>query len=164
MIKTAKFMGALDARAMKPDSKVIVVSMLSHSEEWNRPEHLNEFKDHLVLQFMDVHEAYWEDQWPDRLNQEQHRQACGVPLERAPEWADAIAIVAFLEKHAKADEEVHLIAHCMAGASRSPAVAQFAADVHGAVLPQIGDDWLVTTEGANPRLMRLLKKAAETKN
>lgn len=162
MIKEAHFLSVKKASSLQPDQNTVVVSILDASKESLRPSHLSQFKDHLVLQFFDADEMYYEDHWPAQMSPAQHREACGVPLERAPELSDAKRIVEFLARHAHSTDEVTLVVHCFAGISRSAAVAEFAAVTHGAQLPQV-DGWLKTTDGANKRLLRLLDQAAGRK-
>lgn len=80
-------------------------------------------------------------------------------MERAPELSDAQAIVTFVRKHHHSSEPVRLVVHCYGGVSRSAAVAQWVAVAHGVPLPQLGDG-IHELDRANPRLLRLLDKAA----
>lgn len=165
MITQALFLSAKQAQALEPRADTAVISILDRSEEAHRPIHLASFKEHLVLQFLDTYERLAADQsvrkhgWPDQMTPAQHREACGEPDERAPELSDAKAIVDFIDRHLVSLEETRLVIHCYAGMSRSAAVADFVASVHGVPLPQC-DDSMKTTDGANPRLLRLLRKAA----
>lgn len=159
MLTDVLFLSIREARALKPSLSTAVISILDHSEEHQRPKRLRSFKDWLILDFHDVYEMPGQPHWPDRLSEQEHRHACGVEGERAPELADALAIVKFVRKHHHSSEQTRLVVHCHGGISRSAGVAQWVAATHGVPLPQLGDG-VHELDRANPRLLRLLDKAA----
>jgi predicted protein tyrosine phosphatase len=159
MFKEVIFLGAEQMAMFKPSLDTVVVSILDKSEEHHRPP-LEGFRDVLRLQFFDT----WEEtklavpeSWPDEPTEEEHvRFARGD--EKVPALSHAQEIVAFLDKHHQTFDQLTLVAHCKGGISRSAAVAGWAAARYWAPLTSI-----MTTEHANPRLMRLLNKAAGRK-
>src|SRR5690606_28393471 len=96
--------------------------------------------------------------WPDEPSDEEHRAITHSLVERVPSLSDARRIVEFVRQHQHSREERQLLIHCMGGISRSAAVAEWASL----------SLWLPITLGpfqstacANPRLRRLLDKAAD---
>lgn len=159
MLTEVRFLGIDAARALKPSLGTAVISILDHSENHRRPPRLRAFKDCLILDFVDTYEAEGADPWPDKMTPAEHALVCADPFERAPDLADAEAIVTFVRKHHWSSEPTRLVVHCYGGVSRSAAVAQWVGVVHGVPLPQLGDG-VHTLDRANPRLLRLLDKAA----
>lgn len=156
MFKEVIFLNAEKMALFKPSLDTVVVSILDKSEEHHRPP-LEGFLDVLRLQFFDT----WEEtklaepeSWPDEPTEEEHaRFARGD--ERVPALSHAREIVAFLDKYHQTFEQLTLVAHCKGGISRSAAVAGWASARYWAPLVST-----MTTDYANPRLMRLLNKAA----
>lgn len=163
MLTEAHFLSVKEAKQLKPDSATVVISILDRSEEQDRPQHLAQFRDHLVLCFEDVYEemnaAFDGTLWPDELSEQEHLLVTMGRGEKAPELSDAKQIVDFIYKHHRQAERVRLVVHCHGGISRSAAVAEWVAVACGVPLPQLGRDGR-TTDGANKRLMRLMNKAA----
>ncbi|WP_382327940.1 hypothetical protein ACFJGX_05400 [Hydrogenophaga sp. UC242_50] len=56
MLKDVRFMGVKDAIKLAPSSDTVIISILNQFEECNRPEHLHQFRDHLILHFVDTFE------------------------------------------------------------------------------------------------------------
>lgn len=158
MLKEVLFMGVREAARLEPSQTVVIISILDQFEEHNRPRILHEFKDHLILNFVDTFEKPGESYWPDRMSEAEHREACNWEEDRAPELVDAQRIVEFVNRHHRAAEAVTLVVHCHGGVSRSAAVAQWVGGTYGISMPQLGDG-IHTLEGANPRVMRLLSMA-----
>lgn len=71
--------------------------------------------------------------------------------------SDAVKINRFLAHYHCSSEDVQLIVHCQAGISRSAAVARFASEEFACAIHQDCGD----TSGANRRLLRLLRSAAD---
>lgn len=159
-MKEVRFMGVRDAVRLEPSQTAVVISILDQFEEHNRPIRLHEFKDHLILNFVDTFEQPGEPHWPNRMSEAEHRAACTWDEDRAPELVDAQRIVEFVSQHHRATEEVTLVVHCHGGVSRSAAVAQWVREKIDVAMPQLGDG-IHTLEGANPRVLRLLRTAAD---
>lgn len=159
MLVDVRFLSVREARVLTPGKRTVIISILDEFEEHNRPDHLAQFRDHLVMNFVDTSEKEGEPHWPDQMTPEEHLAACTWDIDRAPELSDAQAIIDFLRKHHADPEPIRLVVHCHGGISRSAAVAQWVATAYGIPLPQLGDG-VHELDGANPRVMRLLDKAA----
>lgn len=159
MLKEVLFMGVREAARLEPSQTMVIISILDQFEEHNRPPRLREFKDHLILNFVDTFEKPGEPHWPDRMSEAEHRAACTWDEDRAPELFDAQRIVEFVNRHHRGTEALTLVVHCHGGVSRSAAVAQWVGEALGVAMPQLGDG-IHTLEGANPRVLRLLNAAA----
>ena len=159
MLKEVLFMGVREATRLEPRQDTVIISILDQFEECNRPDHLHKFRDHLILNFVDTFERPGDLDWPDQMSEEEHKVICKYDEDKAPELSDAQRIVEFVNKHRDAPEEVRLIVHCHGGVSRSAAVAQWAGGFYRVPLPQLGDG-IHLLDGANPRVLRLLAKAA----
>ncbi len=159
MLKDVLFMGVREAMKLEPRQDTVIISILDQFEEHNRPDHLHLFRDHLILNFVDTFERPGEQDWPDQMSEEEHKLACTWDEDKAPELSDALRIVEFINRYHDAPEEVRLIAHCHGGVSRSAAVAKWAGEFYRVPLPQLGDG-IHLLDGANPRVLRLLAKAA----
>lgn len=159
MLTEVKWLSVREARALAPSPDTVIISILDQFEQFQRPERLQEFKDCLVMDFVDTFEMEDEPHWPDQMTPEQHLEACTWDIDRAPELSDAQAIVEFVRKHHFAAEPTRLVVHCHGGISRSAAVAQWIAVAHGIPLPQLGTTDK-SLDRANPRVLRLLDKAA----
>lgn len=159
MLKEVLFMGVREARLLKPRPDTVIISILDQFEEHNRPVHLHQFKDHLILYFVDTFEKPGESEWPDQMTEEEHKVICKYDEEKGPELIDAQRIVEFINRHQGTLEEVRLVVHCHGGVSRSAAVAKWVSEFYAVPLPQFGDG-IHNLEGANPRVLQLLAKAA----
>lgn len=159
MLTEVVFMGVREARALEPRQDTVIISILDQFEEHNRPDRLHLFRDHLILNFVDITEKPDETPWPDEMTPEQHKAVCTWDEDRAPELGDAQRIVAFVEKHHRDPNDLHLVVHCHGGVSRSAAVAQWVSEAYVVSLlrPEEGGRSL---EGANSRVLRLLRRAA----
>jgi len=160
MLKEVLFMGVREASRLEPSHTTVIISILDQFEEHNRPPRLREFKDYLILNFVDTSEQPGEPHWPDRMSEAEHRAACTWDEDQAPELADAQRIVEFVNRHHRAAEAVTLVVHCYGGVSRSAAVAQWVGETLGVSMPQLGND-IHTLEGANPLVLRLLHMTAD---
>lgn len=160
MLKEVLFMGVREASKLEPRSDTVIISILDQFEEHNRPDHLHRFKDHLILYFVDTFEKPGEPDWPDQMSEEEHKVICKYDEEKAPELIDAQRIVEFIKKHHTSAEQVRLVVHCHGGVSRSAAVVKWVGEIYRAPMPQLGDG-IHNLGGANPRVLRLLAKAAE---
>jgi predicted protein tyrosine phosphatase len=157
MFKEVQFYSAELMALVKPSLDIVVVSILSRSEERARPR-LEGFRDVLRLHFEDN----WEEDklatagdWPDDPTDEEHARFAQHRGERLPTLSDAKAIVEFLDKHHQTFDQVTLVSHCHGGISRSAAVASWAASRYWAPI-----NCRMSTDYANLRLVRLLNKAA----
>jgi predicted protein tyrosine phosphatase len=155
LLKEVLFMGVREAARLEPSQTMVIISILDQFEEHNRPPRLHEFKDHLILNFVDTFEKPEEPHWPNQMSEAEHRAACTWDQDRAPELVDAQRIVEFVNRHHRATEALTLVVHCHGGVSRSAAVAQWVGETLGVPLPQL-EDGIHTLEGANPRVLRLL--------
>lgn len=160
MLKEVLFMGVREAARLEPSQTTVIISILDQFEEHNRPPRLHEFKDHLILNFVDTFEMPSEPHWSDQMSEAEHRAACIWEEDRAPELVDAEKIIDFVNRHHRATEAVTLVVHCHGGVSRSVAVAQWVGEALGVPMPQLGDG-MHKLEGANPRVLRLLRGAAD---
>ena len=52
MLRDVRFMGVREASKLEPRSDTVIISILNQFEECNRPEHLHQFRDHLILHFV----------------------------------------------------------------------------------------------------------------
>lgn len=73
MLKDVRFMGVREASKLEPSSDTVIISILNQFEECNRPQHLHQFRDHLILYFVDTFEQPGEPDWPDQMSEEQHK-------------------------------------------------------------------------------------------
>ncbi|WP_382322400.1 hypothetical protein ACFJI0_22635 [Hydrogenophaga sp. UC242_53] len=159
MLKDVRFMGVKDAIKLAPSSDTVIISILNQFEECNRPEHLHQFRDHLILHFVDTFEKPGEPEWRDQMSEEEHKVICKYDEEKAPELIDARRIVEFVGRHHETPDEIRLVVHCQGGISRSAAVAKWVGEAYEVQLPQLGDG-IHVLDGANPRVLRLLSKAS----
>ena len=160
MLKEVLFMGVREAMKLEARQDTVIISILDQFEECNRPDHLHKFRDHLILNFVDTFERPGDPDWPDQMSEAEHKVICKYDEDKAPELSDALRIVEFIDKYRDAPEEVRLIVHCQGGVSRSAAVAKWAGEFYQVPLSQLGDG-IHLLDAANPRVMRLLAKAAE---
>ncbi len=162
MLRDVRWMSVKEATALPATQDTVVISVLDQFEETGRPPHLGDFRDHLVLHFVDASERGAKLFWPDEMTPEQHLEACGHEGDEAPVLADAKRIVAFVRTHHVSGEDLRLVVHCHGGVGRSAAIAQWAGSALGLPMPQLGDG-VHSLDRANPRVLRLLKKAAGTR-
>lgn len=158
MLKEVHFMGVREAGQLELRTDTVIISILDQFEECNRPNHLHQFRDHLILYFVDTFEKPGEPDWPDQMSEEEHKTICKYDEDKAPELNDAQRMVEFINRYHVAPEEVRLVVHCQGGVSRSAAVAKWVGEVYRVPLPQLGDG-IHRLDGANPRVLRLLAKA-----
>jgi predicted protein tyrosine phosphatase len=137
MLREVLFMGVREASRLEPNQTTVIISILDQFEEHNRPSRLHEFKDHLILNFVDTFEKPGEAHWPNHMSEAEHRIACTWDDDRAPELRDALKIVAFISRHHSATDPVSLIVHCYGGVSRSAAVARWVSETMNVQLPQL---------------------------
>jgi predicted protein tyrosine phosphatase len=159
MIQEILFLSVAQMRTIKPSTQAVVISILDRSEAHERPR-LDGFGDVLTLEFEDTAEEMKlakPEQWPDEPTNAEHARFCQGKGERVPTLSDARLIVEFIEHHRKSDQALTLYVHCHGGISRSAAVAEFVSVLLW--LPIANLD-MRSTEHANPRLLRLLNKAA----
>jgi predicted protein tyrosine phosphatase len=157
MFKEILFLNAEEMRRLPPSLDTVVVSMLDKSEEPARPA-LEGFLDVLRLQFEDTYEEAHDEppgSWPDEPVAHEYRRFTVCDGERPPMLSDARAIVEFLARHQRAPQPLRLVVHCFGGVSRSVAVANWASARFW--VPIRGQSGL---DSGNPRLLRLLDKAA----
>lgn len=159
MLKEVLFMSVREAMKLEPRQDTVIISILDQFEEHSRPDHLHRFRDHLILNFVDTFEQPGEPNWPDQMSEAEHKEVCKYDEEKAPELSDAQRIVHFINQYCNTSEELRLIVHCHGGISRSVAVAKWTAEFYCVPLTQLGDG-THTLGGANPRVLRLLTKAA----
>lgn len=159
MLKDVRFMGVREASKLAPSTDTVIISILNQFEECNRPAHLHQFRDHLILHFVDTFEKPGDPDWPDQMPEEEHKMICKYDEEKAPELIDAQRIVEFVGRYHETPDEIRLVVHCQGGISRSAAVAKWAGEFYAVPLPQLGDG-IHELNGANPRVLRLLAKAA----
>lgn len=145
MLKQVLFMGVREANRLEPSQTTVIISILDQFEEHNRPPRLHEFRDHLILNFVDAFDKPGETHWPDRMSEAEHWAACTWEEDRARELLDALRIVEFVSRHHHATEAMTLVVHCHGGVSRSVAVAQWVGETLGVAMPQLGDGirWLL---------------------
>lgn len=158
MLNAIHFMGHREVGFLEPDWGTVVISILDPTEEECRPKRIHEFRDALELNFVDVYERPGATKWPEVMSVQEHLAACTMETGRAPEIGDAQRIVEFINRYHESTEAVSLVVHCYGGVSRSAAVAKWAGMTYKAPLPQL-DDGIHDLDGANPRLLRLLKRA-----
>lgn len=158
MIQGIRFLSVSKMKQERRCKDTIVISILESSESPDRPR-LPGFRGVISLEFEDTAEEHHKLEpgaWPDEPTAEEHVKYA-YRGERLPSLSDAERIVRFLEYHHASPDPVKLIVHCHGGISRSAAVAHWVGVRY----------WIPVTmhEGqsldrANPRVMRLLNKAA----
>lgn len=158
MLLDVRWMSVKEATALPATTDTVIISVLDQFEETGRPPHLRNFRDHLILNFVDASERGGKLLWPDEMTPEQHLEACGHEGDEAPVLADAKRIVEFIRNYHATDVDLRLVVHCHGGIGRSAAIAQWASSALGLPMPQLGDG-VHSLARANPRVLRLLKKA-----
>lgn len=154
MFKEVHFLSAAKMRLFPPSPDTVVISILDKSEEAGRPS-LEGFRDVLRLQFEDSSEEESDAEpgsWPDEPSDDEHLRLSNRLGERIPALSDAREIARFIDKYYATFDQLVLVVHCHGGLSRSAAVAQWASKRFWAPLACQG-----STEGANPRLLRLMR-------
>jgi predicted protein tyrosine phosphatase len=157
MFKEVLFLSVYQMQNYPASEDAVVVSILDRSEAADRPALIG-FRDVLRLEFEDTYEEIHREVplWPDNPTDAEHALFSQGPGERIPSLKDAEQIVTFLAKHQMfVHPPLTLIAHCHGGISRSAAVASWASVRYWA---PIGNQH--SPDYANPRLLRLLNKAA----
>lgn len=155
MIVSVDFLSVEQMRAVKPRHDIVVVSILDQSERHLRPR-LAGFGGALTLTFEDNYERDG-DAWSDEMDLDACAAVAVEHGERPPQLSDALAIDAFVMKHHADPRPLKLIAHCRAGISRSAAVALC---YSRRLAAPIAEPTMRDTSDANPRLLRLLERAA----
>lgn len=158
MLKDIVFLSVNKMKRVRPNKDTIVISILDSSESVDRPR-LSGFRGVLSLEFEDIAEEHHRvdvGAWPDEPTSAEH-QMFASRGERLPALSDAARIVTYLQHHHATPDPVTLIVHCHGGISRSAAVAEWASVRYWLPISLQKDQ---TTERANPRLIRLLNKAA----
>jgi predicted protein tyrosine phosphatase len=157
MFKEVIFLSVEKMQLYKPSQDTVVISILDRSEDRHRPP-LVGFRDVLRLHFEDTYEEMKlaeAGRWPDEPTDEEHARFAQHRAERIVTLTDARTIVEFLAKHHGTFDQLTLVVHCHGGISRSAAVAVWAATRYWVPINS-----KMSTENANPRVMRLLDKAA----
>ncbi|TBR76877.1 MAG: hypothetical protein EPN64_06550, partial [Burkholderiaceae bacterium] len=158
MIEDIQFLSVDRMKRIRPDRATVVVSILDRSEAAHRPR-LAGFRSVIELDFEDTCEATKLAEpgtWPDEPGEDEHSRLAQGPGERVPSLQDAKKIVDFINTNQRSTERLHLVVHCFGGVSRSAAVARWAS--MKCMVPILGT---ISTDRANPRLLRLLDKAAQ---
>lgn len=155
MLTHIAFMPLARFLSLAPDPLVVVVSITDSSPRAVRP-NLEGYHDALRLEFVDVAEEHVGDavgSWPVEPTPEEHEKLGELRGERLPALSDALAVRRFLDKHHAAANRLAVLVHCFAGASRSAAVAQWAATNYGIPLEDVAGRG---TSASNERVLRLL--------
>jgi predicted protein tyrosine phosphatase len=159
MIKDIDFLSVAQMRRVRPSLDTVVVSILDNSESTERPR-LAGFRSVLSLEFEDTSEESKKHEpgsWPDEPTDEEHARFALYPGERAPTLTDAERIVEFIRRHHASPDALNLVVHCHGGISRSAAVAHWAS---ARLWVPMSNANMRSTDRANPRLLRLLDRAA----
>lgn len=155
MLKTVEFMSRKRAQCLPPSRTTAVISICGVGGQRAR---LSRFLDVLYLEFGDMAE-----EWlgiPEGLIPEVTLDG-SIPFwkdQALPMAAEAHQAVAFIENLAGLEAKIDLVVHCMAGISRSAAIALYAAERYAVPLMHYDAP---DTSGANPRMLRLLRKVTE---
>jgi predicted protein tyrosine phosphatase len=160
MLTKIAFMPLAQVLALTPSPHAIVISITDVSPQATRPG-LDGFLDVLRLQFVDVAEEHFGAEvgtWPVEPTQDEHESISGLRSERLPALSDATAVRHFLDKHHATTHQTAVLVHCFAGASRSAAVAQWAAGTYGIPLEDVAGRGIAES---NQRLLRLLDLSLE---
>lgn len=156
MFNEILFLSLAQMKQFKPNHDTVVVSILDNSEASQRPR-LSGYRGVLTMEFEDTYEEvkYAEPgDWPDEPTPEEHARYAQGRHEMVPTLSHAKEIVTFLHKWQSSPDSLLLVAHCYGGISRSSAVAVWASNRFRV---PIGS--MMSTEGANQRLYRLMDKA-----
>ena len=160
MIHTVRFMSLDQARKLTPNRETLMVSILDLEErQAHRLPRLAGYRSVLSLNFEDTAEEgklAEPGSWPDEPSDDEHARFAQRRGERVPTLVDANRILEFAKAHHGSDERLSMVVHCKAGVSRSAAVAKWVIDFTGA---DLCDTVRMSTERANPRLLRLLDTA-----
>lgn len=143
-----------------PTRKFVVVSILDNSRYVSRPT-FEGFRDVLRLTFLDVCEesaGQCPGAWPDNPTELEHEVLAELPGERVFSLQDAKKVNDFLTRHHAAKHRVRVIVHCVAGKSRSAAIAAWAARCFNVPLRHLRRQGLAD---ANPRVERLMQLASD---
>lgn len=151
------FFGLDAMRLYASSGDTVVISILDKAEASQRPV-FNQYKDVLELEFEDTYEEMKLAQpgaWPGNPTEAEHTRFAQRKGEKVPTLVDAKLIVDFLTKYQCSPDSFNLVIHCHQGASRSAAVATWAAT---RLFVPLGTSR--STAWANPRLLRLLDEAS----
>lgn len=160
MLADVRFVSQEAARRFKPSRQTVVVSITDSSGASDRPDFTG-FRDVLPLSFVDVSEecvGALPGCWPLQPSTCEHQFLSGLQGEEVPTLGHAQAIGSFLQKHHASSTRIKVLVHCYAGASRSAAVAKWAAQQFDVPLR---DPLKRGTRDANLRVMRLLDAAQQ---
>lgn len=160
MILDVQFMSLKRMNETRPSRRKVVVSILDNSRLVSRPT-FEGFRDVLRLTFLDVCEesaGHPPGAWPDHPTEVEHEELAELPGERVFSLRDAQEVATFLERHHATKHRVSVIVHCVAGKSRSAAVAAWVATRFNVPLRHLRRQGL---GDANPRVSRLLQQVAD---
>ncbi len=159
MLTQVSFMSLQRVQAMAASPHVVVISVTDSAADAVRPA-LNGYRDALRLEFVDMAEEHVNapiGSWPREPTPQEHEALSGLRGERLPAFSDAVAIRRFLDGHHGAAEPLEVVIHCFAGASRSAAIAGWAAEHYSVPLVDAAGRG---TDEANERLSRLLRETS----
>lgn len=157
MFERISFHSLGEIRAVVASKQKLVVSILDGLESEERPS-FEGFGDVLRLTFEDTCEATKlasADSWPDEPTTADNLRFAQRRGERVFALSDAHQILEFVNRHRLAPDRTELLVHCFGGISRSAAVASWLSMRYW--IPLHGPR---SIEHANPRVLRLLDKAA----
>lgn len=157
MLTRVSFFSLQHMLTLEPSPLAVVISVTDSSPRAARPA-LQGYRDALRLEFVDVAEEHVNvavGSWPAEPTLQEHEELSGLRGERLPALSDAVAIRSFLDAHHGTPEPVEVLVHCFAGASRSAAIASWAAEHYDLPLVDVAGRG---TNEANERLGRLLRQ------
>ncbi len=158
MLRQVSFMSLQRMQALAASPHAVVISITDSSPHAVRPA-LHGYRDALRLEFLDIAEEHVSaaiGSWPLEPTPSEHERLSEHRGERLPALSDAVAIRQFLDAHHVAKEPIEVLVHCYAGASRSAAIALWAAEHYGIQLVDVATRGL---DEANARLGRLLTQS-----
>ena len=161
MLRSIRFLPLADFRELRPANDGVVISILDESESSKWRPKLAGWRSALALTFVDASDENHRigvAGWGDELTDDEARALSPWPGERLCTMNDARRIVAFVNDHRYSPELLDLIVHCQAGISRSAAVVLWASTASGKPVELVAER---TTEYANQRLLRMLRRADE---
>lgn len=165
MISSVSFLSLDRARALNPNHKSLMISILDIEERGSHClPRLAGYRSVLSLSFEDTYEELKLVQpggWPDNPSDVDHDRFAQRRGERVPCLEDAFKIIDFVSAHHRSSEELRLMVHCKAGVSRSADVALWSAGFTDVSLDPLD---LARSHRANPRLLRLMTKALELRS
>ncbi len=170
MFESVVFLPRSQMQKMVSDSDTIVISLATP----NDPAYFDDgWRGVLQLEFDDVcEEVFGVSAGSIPAEQEHYTHEFGPPkygmaIYRLPTVRHAKAIVDFLARHENVGY-LQVIVHCDQGKSRSAAVARFVADRYDIPILNADPKWqnhvaIIDTSRANPRILRLLHLAGESR-